>query len=85
MRKIGIDKGLTPVRDYLKDEGYEVAELDMVDPEVIRDFDAVVVSGLGKDVMGIQDTTSQVPIIDAAGMTPNEVLSEVKSRIEKIR
>ncbi|HOB90697.1 MAG: YkuS family protein [Bacillota bacterium] len=85
MHKIGVDRELLPVRDFLRNAGYEVAELDMADSEAIRGFDAVVVSGLRRNMLGIQDTTNQVPIIDAAGMTPREVLNEVRLKIEKTR
>jgi hypothetical protein len=85
MRKIGVDKELRPVGNYLRDEGFEVEELDTVDPELHGDFDAIVISGLERDMFGIQDTATKVPIIDATGMTPDEVLDEVKSRIERIQ
>lgn len=85
MRRIGVDKVLRPIGEYLKDAGYEVAELDTIDSEITADFDAIVISGLERDMFGIQDTTTKVPVIDATGMTPDEVLDEVKSRIERMR
>lgn len=84
MHKIGVDKELGPVGEYLREHGYSVSEIDTVNPDLSGDFDAVVISGLERDMFGMHNTTTRTPIIDATGMTPEEVLDKVKSKIDRI-
>ena len=39
----------------------------------LGNVDAIVVTGMDQNVMGIQTTSTKVPIIDASGMVPEEV------------
>ena len=40
-------------------------------------YDAVVVSGSDISIMGIQDAVGKAKIIDASGMTPEEIYNEI--------
>ena len=42
--------------------------------------DAAVISGGDKDVMGIQTVAQDVPVIDARGMRPEEVLQALEGK-----
>ena len=42
--------------------------------------DAVVLSGMNQNIMGIQDITTKAPVIDASGLSPEEVWNQIKSR-----
>jgi len=66
--------------DYLKDAGYRVYEVDsrqLDNKDFIDGFDAVVITGSGDNVMGIQKALSKTAVIEARGKTPDEVLSRL--------
>lgn len=76
MKKIGIQKGLTPIKDYLNSKGYSVMEFEKsLENEVgnLTDVDAVVITGMTENVIGDERTSINVPIIDARGLVPEEV------------
>ena len=82
MKKVAVQKGLSPINDYLCEEGYTVKEFDNRKKNAgnfLNKYDAVVVTGENQNIMGIENTISSTPIIDATGMTAEEV----KERIEK--
>jgi len=80
MKNVAVEKGLSPIRDYLKDAGYRVYEVDsrqLDNKDFIDGFDAVVITGSGDNVMGIQKALSKTAVIEARGKTPDEVLSRL--------
>lgn len=79
MKKIAVQKGLTPVQEYLEDQGYEVEtiESDIFTKAQNEDYDAIVLTGMSKDFLGMQDTATKAPVIDATGMTPEEVYEQI--------
>jgi ribosomal 30S subunit maturation factor RimM len=62
------------VVELLETEGYEVVALDNTD---LGSVDAIVVSGADNNLMNIQDTLTEVPVISAAGKTAEEILDEI--------
>jgi len=82
MKKIAIQEGLNPIKDYLSNEGYTIKEFDNRKKNAgnfLNKYDAIIVTGENQDIMGVEETISITPIIDATGMTGEEV----KMRIEK--
>lgn len=71
---IAVEQNLTNVIDLLETEGYEVVSLDHSNLDSV---DAVVVSGADINLMNIQDTLTEVPVISAAGKSAEEVLDEI--------
>ena len=71
---IAVEQNLTNVIDLLETEGYEVVALDQSNLDSV---DAVVVSGMDINLMNIQDTLTEVPVISAAGKSAEEVLDEI--------
>ena len=82
MKKVAVQNGLSTISDYLCKEGYKVKEFDNRKKNAgnfYNKYDAVVVTGENQNVMGVDDTITSTPIINAIGMTPQEV----KERIER--
>lgn len=75
MKNIAIQRDLTPIKNYLCDNGYNVQEFDgnAENATKIKDIDAIVITGLDNNVMGIHDTSTKVPIINADGKTPEDI------------
>jgi hypothetical protein len=79
MAKIGVEQSLTNVQQALRQKGYNVVELKQESDA--NGCDCCVVTGLDSNVMGIQDTSTKGSVIDANGMSADEVCQEVESRI----
>ncbi|MCX7748425.1 MAG: YkuS family protein [Clostridia bacterium] len=86
-QKIAIEANLTPIKDYLSNKGFQVESVD-ISPNSAKEakqgfdkYDAFVVTGLNSNFLGIQDTTTKAVVIDATGLTPDEVYSQLKNRL----
>ncbi|MFJ7666173.1 YkuS family protein [Lysinibacillus sp. NPDC097195] len=73
---IGVEQSLTNVEDALKAKGYEVIQLR--NEEDAKKCDACVITGQDRDVMGISDPIMAGPVIDAAGLSADEVIQRVE-------
>ncbi|HEY8421822.1 MAG TPA: YkuS family protein [Thermoclostridium sp.] len=80
MQKIAVQRGLTPVQEYLTDRGYEVevVDFDAFSKAQSEEYDAIVLTGMSKNFLGMEDTATNAPVIDATGMTPEEVCEEIE-------
>ncbi|SHI67534.1 YkuS family protein [Desulfofundulus thermosubterraneus] len=72
-KKIAVEENLTGLRELLREQGYTV-----VNPGSDENVLAMVVTGLDNNAMNMQDITTKVPVIDAAGKTPEQVLARIK-------
>lgn len=82
MKKIGVEKGLSNVAGYLIKEGYSVEALsESIDNNIskLSGLDAIVTAGYNTDMLGISNTETKAPVINAKGLTPEEV----KGRLEQ--
>lgn len=83
-RKVVVENILTPHIDYLKSHGYDVYTLYKnynLQNIVSDEYEAIVVSGL--DQLGINQAEFNKPnatIIEATGLTPEEVHSIIENR-----
>lgn len=76
MKKIGIEQGLKDIADYLGNQGYSVQVLNESaenSSSKVSGFDAIVTSDYDTNAMGYYDTETKVPVINASGMTAEEV------------
>jgi len=72
---IAVEKNLANIIDALENEGYEVVNLENSD---LNSVDAVVVSGADTNLMNMQDTLTEVPVISASGKTADEIIKELE-------
>ncbi|WP_313799317.1 YkuS family protein [Cytobacillus sp.] len=80
MKKIAVEQSLTNVSEALREKGYDVVDLkSAADAE---NCSCCVVSGMDSNVMGMQDVSTKAPVIEASGLTADEVCSEVESRLQ---
>lgn len=78
--KIAIEPALGNVKSYLTENGYDVESMTNLTGQSSNDFgdyDAIVVTGLSKNLLGIQDTETKAVVINADGLTPQEVASRI--------
>ncbi len=80
MKKVAVQKGLGPIKNHLENEGFKVKEFDnrkKTAKNYLNKFDAVVITGESKDFMGIEDTLTNASIINADGMSAEDVKNEL--------
>jgi peptidase E len=79
-KKVAVEKNLNNVRQYFESQGYQVdlfndSQLDSITE--VSNYDAIIVSGGNVDIMGVQDTQTQVPVIDATGQSPQAIFNRI--------
>ncbi|HYE09629.1 MAG TPA: YkuS family protein [Patescibacteria group bacterium] len=83
--KIGIEKSLTNVKEYLEQNNVEAVVMSKEKKDskrALKKYDAIVASGLDSNFLGMQDTMTKTPVISADGKTVEEVYNEIKNRLE---
>lgn len=80
MAKIGVEGSLTNVQQALRDKGHEVIELRQESDA--ENCDCCVVTGMDSNVMGNHDTTTQAPVIEASGLSADEVCQQVEQHLQ---
>lgn len=74
--KIAVEENLTPIRNLLREKGYQIVSMDQFSAA-----DCVVVTGGDDNLMGIQTTLTQAPVIAASGKTAEEIVSEIERHL----
>ncbi len=75
MTRVAVEQNLTPVREYLSQQGYQVEALDAskIENGAQNNYTAIIISGVDQNLMGIQNVVQNCPVINAEGLTPQEV------------
>lgn len=79
MAKIGVEQSLTNVSQALQEKGYEVVELK--NETDAKGCDCCVVTGGDSNVMGIQNVIIEGSVIDATGLSADEICHQVESKL----
>lgn len=77
--RIVVADELGNIKAALRDQGYEVLGMN----GVTQNPDAVILSGLDDNVMGMEDMKVNAPVISAHGLSANEVINEMRKRMNK--
>ncbi|WP_341302666.1 YkuS family protein [Lysinibacillus sp. FSL H8-0500] len=73
---IGIEQSLSNIENALKAKGFEVIQLR--NEEDAKKCDACIITGQDRDIMGISDPVIDGPVIDADGLSANDVVQRVE-------
>ncbi len=73
-RKVAVEDNLSTIKQALERKGYTV-----VSPKSQENVMACVVMGMDNNLMNIQNATTKAPVIDAAGLTPAEIVARIES------
>ncbi|MDI9476058.1 MAG: YkuS family protein [Natronincolaceae bacterium] len=83
MKKVGIEAGLTNVADFLVNKGYSVRTLQGLmaeDISSLNELDAIVIGGLSANTIGYDDPEVRAQLINADGLTPQEVENMIEGQ-----
>ncbi|OCL27358.1 hypothetical protein U472_07820 [Orenia metallireducens] len=76
--KIAVEGSLSNIKEALKKDGFEVADLNN---NTMQNVDAIVVTGADNNMMNMSNIQSKAQIINAKGLSAEEVKSELKDRL----
>ncbi|BDG33006.1 YkuS family protein [Parageobacillus thermoglucosidasius] len=79
MARIGVEHSLTNVQEALKERGYEVIPLRGENDA--KGCDCCVITGQDVNVMGIQNAVAACPVIEASGLTAEEICRKVDEKV----
>lgn len=81
-RNVAVERNLAPVKDFLSGKGYNVESIDF-NREYTKEmekYDAVVVTGMNKNFLGMENTVTKAVVIEAKGLTAEQVYNEIEKR-----
>jgi glutamine amidotransferase PdxT len=81
MAKVGVEQSLTNVQNALQQKGYDVVQLKQ--EQDAAGCDCCVITGGDQNVMGMQDTQMKGAVINADGLSAEEVCQQVESRLQQ--
>jgi hypothetical protein len=77
-KKVAVESNLTNVDQALQSGGFQTVGLE---DSSLNDVSAIVVSGQDKNFLGMQDTSRKIPVINAEGLSAEDVVNQVKNHI----
>lgn len=82
-RKIAVESQLSNVRTFLADKGYDVYEFqhNTGGQDTFFGVDAVVISGIENNLLGMHDIKTEGLVIEASGMTPQQIFDSIEQRL----
>ena len=83
-KRIAVSESLAPVKRALNRAGYDVVNLESdaaISEKGMGDYDAIVISGMDQNMMGMQDISGRAVLVDATGKDPEEILDELEQRL----
>lgn len=82
-QRIAVEPGLTPVKELLSTKGYQVDSINVgADASTAAgNYDAYIVTGMNSNFLGMGNTTSKAVVINASGLTPEQIVTELQSRL----
>ncbi|WP_096189299.1 YkuS family protein [Evansella halocellulosilytica] len=79
MARIGVEQSLSDVQQELQARGHEIVQLQQ--EQDAEGCDCCVITGQDQNVMGEQQTAIEGAVINAHGLTAEEVCQQVESRV----
>jgi galactitol-specific phosphotransferase system IIB component len=73
--KVAVEADLTNVSNYLEEQGYQIIEFTHSDEiaEDLREVDAIIISGMQENLLGMEDVETTAIMIKASGLSPEEI------------
>lgn len=72
---VAVDDGLAPVKNYLSEQGCRTISIEAAKHQKV---DAVILSGMDRNFLGMTDVAIDAPVVSAEGMSPEEIWMAIK-------
>ncbi len=82
--RIAVEQNLKPVANYLTAQGYSVVSMNVSDmlSGYKSGYDAFVISGASENFIGIENRVTDASVINASGLTPEDVAGKISAAIK---
>ncbi|NBI28831.1 YkuS family protein [Chengkuizengella marina] len=80
MAKVAVEDNLSNVKQALQNEGHEVCNLE---ENNMQNCQCCVITGQDENMMGMANTQTQASVINADGLTAEEVVNQVNQCVNK--
>ncbi|WP_368503922.1 YkuS family protein [Alkalihalophilus sp. As8PL] len=81
MPKIGVEQSLTDVQQELQAKGYDIVQLR--NEQDSQGCDCCVITGQDQNMMGLQNAAIDGAVINASGMTAQDVCQQVEQKLNR--
>jgi hypothetical protein len=84
--KVAVESNLSNIQEYLSSKGCQVETLDagqMKQGAGRSNYSAMVICGADENIMGMQAIQANCPVINAHGLTPEEVYNRIQSEANR--
>lgn len=81
MPKIGVEQSLSDVTAALQQKGYDVVQLN--NESDAQGCDCCVITGQDANVMGISNAVTPGSVIQASGLTADQICQQVESKMNR--
>ncbi|GAA0454315.1 YkuS family protein [Alkalibacillus silvisoli] len=79
MARIAVENNMSDLQQALAQAGHDVIQLE---GEQVPDCDCCCVSGQDNNMMGMSDKATNAPVINCNGMSTNDVVQAVNSKLQ---
>ena len=81
--KIAVESQLSNIKSFLADKGYDVYEFqhNAGGQNVFNGVDAVIISGMDQNYLGMHDIKTEALVIEASGMSPQQIFDSLEQRL----
>lgn len=80
-KTIALEKKLNNFKGHLENAGFKTIEFNMNSNTGWQNADLVVLSGMNENLMGMQDIQTGVPVINATGLSPDDIVQKAMERL----
>jgi hypothetical protein len=80
VKTVAVETGLKPVKSFLEQQGCQV--VDMTSASSCKGAACAVLTGGDQNLMGIETVEVDVPVINADGMSPEQVYQRVQNYLQ---
>jgi len=75
---VAIEEGIQGLRTHLEQEGFQVVDLS----DKPNNADAIILSGMDENIMGVETRVSEGFVINARGRQPEEIIYDLKKHFK---
>lgn len=82
-KRVAVESQLSNVSEYLERQGFDVLKFQHNDSSSgqLQSVDAIITSGMDLDFLGMHDIKTQAPVIDASGLSAQQIGDMLESRL----
>lgn len=80
-RVIAVDENLKGLKEALASQGYDIVDLT---EEEMKRADAVVITGMDQNMMGMEDIKTKVPVINAQGKSSEDIVKDINEYFKRV-